>query len=121
MDIALIDAKKTKSVLRRLIKEYHDIYIAVAWGYNGEIADLLLENENKFRSVVFGLNGFSTSPDLVDRLIGVENAFIAKADNGIFHPKLYLFLADGEAEAIVGSANFTNGGLDRNHEVCVHI
>jgi len=121
MNIALLDAKKTRSVLKRLIKDYGDIQIAVAWGYNGKLADLLMENSGKFRSVTFGLNGFATSPDLVERLIGIKNAFIAKADNGIFHPKLYLFMAEGKAEAIVGSANFTKGGLDRNYEACVHI
>lgn len=120
-NIALLDAKKTRSVLKRLIKDYDDIQIAVAWAYNGKLADLLMENSGKFRSVTFGLNGFATSPDLVERLIGTKNAFIAKANNGIFHPKLYLFLAGGKAEAIIGSANFTQGGLDRNHEACVHI
>lgn len=121
MKIALLNAGKTRSVLKRLIEDYDDIQIAVAWGYNGKLADLLMENSGKFRSVTFGLNGFATSPDLVDRLIGTRNAFIAKADTGIFHPKLYLFRAGGKAEAVVGSANFTNGGLDRNHEACVHI
>lgn len=120
-NIALLDAEKTQSVLKRLIRDCDDIHIAVAWGYNGKLADLLIENSRKFRSVIFGLNGFATSPDLVDRLIGTKNAFIAKADKGIFHPKLYLFLAGGKAEAIIGSANFTKGGLDRNHEACVHI
>ncbi|MDB5714413.1 MAG: phospholipase protein [Sphingomonadales bacterium] len=121
MKIALLDAGKTQSVLKRLISDHDDIQIAVAWGYNGKLADLLMENRSKFRSVTFGLNGFATSPDLVQRLIGTKNAFIAKADKGIFHPKLYLFRTGGKAEAIVGSANFTNGGLGRNHEACLHI
>jgi HKD family nuclease len=121
MKIALLDAGKTQAVLKRLISDHNDIQIAVAWGYNGELADLLMENSSKFRSVTFGLNGFATSPDLVERLIGTKNAFIAKADKGIFHPKLYLFRTGDKAEAIVGSANFTKGGLDRNHEACLHI
>jgi HKD family nuclease len=110
MKIALLDAKKTQSVLKRLISDHDEIQIAVAWGYNGKLADLLMENSRKFRSVTFGLNGFATSPDLVQRLIGTKNAFIAKADKGIFHPKLYLFRTENKAEAIVGSANFTKGG-----------
>ncbi|ROT95415.1 hypothetical protein EB810_10040 [Altererythrobacter sp. FM1] len=121
MKIGLLDAGKTRSVLKRLIKDYDDIQIAVAWGYNGKLADLLMENSGKFRSVTFGLNGFATSPDLVARLIGTKNAFIAKADTGIFHLKLYLFRAGGIAQAIVGSANFTKGGLDKNYEACVSI
>ncbi len=58
---------------KRLIKDYDDIQIAVAWGYNGKLADLLMENRGKFRSVTFGLNGFATSPDLVERLVGTKN------------------------------------------------
>ena len=72
MRIALLDAEKTRSVLKRLIRDYHDIHIAVAWGYNGKLADLLMENSGKFHSVTFGLNGFATSPDLVERLIGTK-------------------------------------------------
>ena len=60
VNIALLDAKKTRSVLKRLIKDYDEIQIAVAWGYNGNLADLLMENSEKFLSVTFGLNGFAT-------------------------------------------------------------
>ena len=51
VNIALLDAKKTRSVLKRLIKDYDEIQIAVAWGYNGNLADLLMENSEKFLSV----------------------------------------------------------------------
>lgn len=121
MENALLNAAGMQATLKRLIRNHEEIQFAVAWGYNGELADLLMENSRKFRSITFGLNGFATSPDLVDRLIGTKNAFIAKSDKGIFHPKLYLFRTGDNAEAIVGSANFTRGGLDRNHEACLHI
>ncbi|WP_454887778.1 phospholipase D family protein [Sphingomonas oryzagri] len=121
MKIAMLNAGKMPSTLDRLIAGHDEIRIAVAWGYNGKLADALMENSKKFRSVIIGLNGFATSPDLVERLIGIRNAFIAKADKGIFHPKLYLFRTGDQLEAIVGSANFTTGGLDRNHEACLHL
>jgi HKD family nuclease len=121
MKVTLLNAGTMPAILNRLINDHDEIQIAVAWGYNGKLADRLMENTEKFRSVTFGLNGFATSPDLVERLIGTKNAFIAKADKGIFHPKLYLFRTGSEAEAIVGSANFTNGGLGLNHEACLHI
>jgi HKD family nuclease len=121
MKIALLNAEAMQAKLNHLINGHSEIQIAVAWGYNGKLTDLLMENKRKFRSVIFGLNGFATSPDLVERLIDTKNAFIAKADKGIFHPKLYLFRTGTRAEAIVGSANFTNGGLGLNHEACLHI
>ena len=121
MNVEMLNARLMQTTLKRLIRDHDEIQIAVAWGYNGELADLLMANSVKFHSVTFGLNGFATSPDLVERLIGTKNAFIAKADKGIFHPKLYLFRTGDKAEAIVGSANFTNGGLGLNHEACLHI
>lgn len=121
MKIALLNARQTQATLKTLISDHEQIQIAVAWGYNGVLADLLIKNSTKFRSVTVGLNGFATSPDLVDRLIDTRNAFIAKAEKGIFHPKLYLFSTGKKAEAIVGSSNFTNGGLERNHEASLHI
>lgn len=121
MKIALLNTRNLQNALQNLIQNHAEIQIAVAWGYNGKLADILLENSAKFSSVIFGLNGFATSPDLVDRLIGIKNAFIAKADEGTFHPKIYLFQTGTNVEAIVGSANFTNGGLGRNYEACIHI
>lgn len=120
MKTGLLDARGTARVLRRMIGEHDRIRIAVAWGYNGPLADLLLENRDKFVSVIFGLNGFATSPDLIDRLVKMRGAYVAKAASGIFHPKIYYFESEDMAEAIVGSANFTNGGLGRNFETSVH-
>jgi hypothetical protein len=56
-----------------------------------------------------------------DRLVGVKNAFVATSEKVTFHPKLYYFQSGDTAEAIVGSSNFTNGGLDRNHEANLHV
>ncbi|WP_152616558.1 phospholipase D family protein [Sphingomonas sp. ERG5] len=121
MNVELLNSKSTAHVLKHLISKYDEIHIAVAWGYNGDLSDHLLINSHKFSSVTFGLNGFATSPDLVDRLINVKGAYIAKAKPGIFHPKIYYFQSDEAAEAVIGSANFTKGGLDRNLEACVHL
>ena len=70
MKLLLLNAERMKTTLKRLIRDHEEIQIAVAWGYNGSLADLLIKNSKKFRSVTFGLNGFATSPDLVERLIG---------------------------------------------------
>ncbi|KZL04624.1 NgoFVII restriction endonuclease [Pseudovibrio axinellae] len=121
MKINLLNAETLRGTLPRLICSHDEIQVAVAWGYNGELAKLLMEHSAKFRSVIIGLNGFATCPDLVDRLIDTPNAWVAKATTGIFHPKIYLFRSGSRTEAIVGSANFTSGGLQRNYEACLHI
>lgn len=121
MIIDVVNESDLRKILKKLIVECDKINFAVAWGSAGEMSDILIKNKNKFESVVFGLNKFATDPELVERLIGVKNAFIVKSRHGIFHPKIYLFKKGNEAEAIIGSANFTEGGLERNREACLHI
>src|SRR3546814_5565725 len=57
---------------------------------------------------------------LVDCLVDVPNAYVAKNRPGCFHPKIFYFETGDKAEAIVGSANFTKGGLGPNFEAGVH-
>src|SRR5208282_306456 len=74
-------------------------------------------------------------PDLFDRpvatalLIRDANRIVTEAptvryhranagfSTRVFHPKLGLFVAEDRALAIVGSANLTRGGLERNLEL----
>jgi hypothetical protein len=121
MKIALLDAKKTQSVLKRLISDHDEIQIAVAWGYNGKLADLLMENSRKFRSVTFGLNGFATSPDLVQRLIGTKNAFIAKRTRASSIPSSTCSEPKTKQRPLLEARISRKAGLDQNHEVCLHI
>lgn len=44
--------------------------------------------------------------------------FVLKPD-GVFHPKLYLFVSGNRWEALVGSPNFTAGAMSANTEVAV--
>lgn len=121
MSVGLLGAKGTAKKLESLIKDYDQIYIAAAWGSNSQVADHLIQNKEKFVSVIFGISFCQTDPDLIDRLVGVKNAFVATSEKVTFHPKLYYFQSGDTAEAIVGSSNFTNGGLDRNHEANLHV
>ncbi|MBW0159491.1 phospholipase D family protein [Sedimentimonas flavescens] len=121
MSVKLLNAKAAAKRLEQLIEDHSEIHLAVAWGSNGHIADCLLRNQHKFSSVTFGLAFCQTDPDLVDRLVGVKNAFVADGGNKTFHPKVYYFQTGDVSEAIIGSSNFTAGGLDRNWEASVHI
>jgi HKD family nuclease len=121
MSVKLLDASQVSDLLPKLFEKHDEIYVAAAWGSNGPVAASLFKQVSKFRSVTFGLAFCQTDPDLVDRMVGVANSFVALSDKGTFHPKLYYFTTDGEAEAIVGSSNFTNGGLGTNLEANLHI
>ena len=121
MEIAILEAKAISRRLKTLVEKYDKISIAVAWGELTGVAEILIANKRKFGLVLFGVDFSATDPDLIDQLVGVPNAFIAKNRPGCFHPKIFYFQSRGKAEAIVGSANFTNGGLCKNFEAGVHV
>jgi HKD family nuclease len=121
MEITLLDAKAIARCLPALIEKHEKISIAVAWGDLTGVAETLLANTAKFQSVLLGVDFSATDPNLIDRLVDVPNAFVAKNRPGCFHPKIFYFQSGPKAEAIVGSANFTNGGLGRNLEASVHV
>lgn len=74
-------------------------------------------NATKIHELIVGVDGFGTHPDFLDRAASIANAYVAERDPpAIFHPKIYYFQTGNTAEAIVGSANFTNGGMGRNTE-----
>jgi HKD family nuclease len=121
MDVELLSAVTVSRRLRTLIDKHDEIHLAVAWGYNGPLAEHLLENKSKFASVTFGLAFCQTDPALIESLVGVQNAYVAQGGKATFHPKIYYFRSGNEAEAIVGSSNFTAGGLSKNWEACLHV
>lgn len=121
MEITLLEAKAIAKRLPALIERHEHISIAVAWGDLTGVAKTLLANTAKFQSVLLGVDFSVTDPDLIDRLVDVPNAFVAKNRPGCFHPKIFYFQSGSKAEAIVGSANFTKGGLGINFEASVHV
>lgn len=121
MKISLLDAKSTALQLMKLIEKHDHISIAVAWGGIVPVAEVLLANKAKFDSVILGLDFSATDPDLIDRLVDVPNAFVAKNRRGCFHPKVFYFQSGDEAAAIVGSSNFTTGGLGGNFEANAYV
>jgi hypothetical protein len=69
----------------------------------------------KFVRLLVGLNA-STSPEALSKVHGLPNCEIRYFTRR-FHAKIYLF----DSEALVGSSNLTDGGLQSNREatVCV--
>lgn len=122
MKINLLDARQLAKTLPELFDEHNDIYMSVAWGSNGEAAETLFRNKTKFKSINIGVAFCQTHPDFIDRMVDAPNTYIVNSSgNSVFHPKLYFFVTDNETEAIIGSSNFTNGGLSTNTETNVHI
>jgi HKD family nuclease len=121
-DIELLRADAVNEILCRLIDEHDEFHWAVAWGSMTNAAKALLKNSAKFRDVTFGVAFSQTDPDLVDALQQIERARVAtKFAGGTYHPKVYGFRSEDRAAAIIGSANFTFGGLCNNWEAAIRV
>lgn len=81
-----------------------------------------LERGGRAEAIV-GLDLGGTSPEALESLegMGVELFVFGVKGDRTFHPKVYLLesTATGEYAAIVGSSNWSPGGLDSNFETCL--
>ncbi|MBI4722844.1 MAG: hypothetical protein HY769_07620 [Candidatus Stahlbacteria bacterium] len=91
---------------------------------------IFLRNDGEIR-VLFDIERFITDKAVIEEFATIPGdseckVFIRKRTEksqiaGIFHPKIYLFFNENEYSAIVGSSNFTLGGLQRNIECNIYI
>lgn len=120
MDVEFLVAQAVRRKLRRLMDEHDEFHWAVAWGSHGDMTRRLLANRAKFRNVTFGVAFSQTDPGLVSALVGVPHSYVAtRFAGGTYHPKVYGFRSGSRVAAIIGSANFTGGGLGKNLEAAV--
>ncbi|MEO1015178.1 MAG: phospholipase D family protein [Pseudomonadota bacterium] len=75
---------------------------------------------------IVGIDHRGTSSEgLNDLMVGVRpNGRVVVFHNAIastFHPKVYLFKDDKEADVLIGSGNMTEGGLFTNYEAAVRV
>lgn len=117
----LTTASQVNHQLTRLLRECSSCQVAVAWATVGFDAFQRLKNHNgKIARMVVGTSFFQTHPAFIEAFQTHPNVrFVLKTD-GVFHPKLYFFeKAGGAWECIIGSPNFTKGGLGGNDEMAV--
>jgi HKD family nuclease len=120
MKAEFLSAHAVRRRLARYIEDYSEFHWAVAWGTYGTLAKRLFARRGKFRNVTFGVAFSQTDPEIVDALVDVANGYVAtRFAGGTFHPKVYGFRSGKHAVAIIGSANFTRGGLGNNLEAAV--
>lgn len=96
---------------------------AVAWASTGFPAfDGLVKNRSKIDRLTVGLHFYQTHPNFIQDFRDHEGVRFRMETSGVFHPKIYLFThSDGTWDCILGSANFTAGGLRKNVEACLLI
>lgn len=120
MEISFLTTADITPVLKGLIAEFDEFHWAIAWGSMTEVGHQLFHSCEKIRDVTFGIAFSQTDPDLIDKMAETQKGTIVKAfPGGTFHPKVYAFRSSNTAAAIVGSANFTFGGLGKNSEAVI--
>lgn len=116
----LSNSAEIETHLRRLIKSSEQVSFAVAWASrNTKCCDLLLKHQGKIKLAVVGTHFYQTDPEFIADFRQHPNLRFQLTTSGVFHPKTYLFESGSEWHAIVGSANFTQGGLRGNTENAV--
>lgn len=111
------------NTFNELFAKAEEVKIAVAW-VNADLAAVqnLLAQSYKVKRMVVGVKFYGTSPEFLRATYRKRNFRFHLSEKGTFHPKLYLFhFTDGSWKAIIGSANFTVGAFEKNHELCVLI
>lgn len=117
MKITNLNAKETGIALQKLISSSDEIWWAVAWATETKVFENLYQHREKIRNLIIGTDFAHTCPKLLRRLMEVETVHIKVSDSGkTFHPKIYCFTKGNKVTAIVGSSNFTNGGIIKNDE-----
>jgi len=75
--------------------------------------------------VVIGVDFYQSEPKVIDKLFKLKRSgdvalYMGSPDKQYtFHPKLFMFEKEGVTDVIVGSANWTYGGMAENHELSV--
>jgi len=117
----LCETEDLKQILKTLFKKHKRIYIASAWASAGTAEfELLKANRNKIKSLIIGTHFYQSDPDFLEEFKN-QGKFVLNP-SGVFHPKVYFFASSKEDwDCIVGSSNFTNGGLGVNTEMSVHL
>ena len=116
--------KNIHNTLIKLMDTYENYYIATAWAsYHTDASLKLFKKKKNIVKMVVGIHFYQTDPDFIDKFSKKCNVRFILNPNGVFHPKVYLFADESgnEWECLIGSANFTQGGLTKNDELMVHI
>ena len=119
--------KNRKNEFKKLLERAAKLDIVSAFVSNNDIFNDAVERATDGKLTVRLLAGISNAisdPDvLLKKACNLEIKVLsgnvsANKKNGVFHPKIYIFTDNsGQKEVLLGSANFTEGGLQRNEEV----
>jgi len=109
-----------KEKLIELINSCSSMQIAVAWATaNHEVSKTLIDNRDKINKLIVGTHFFQTDPNFLEAFLDDNKVRVIYETGEVFHPKIYYFKLKDGWECLIGSANFTNGAMNRNKELLV--
>ncbi len=134
MEILFTDNSDKNTCLEKIqaaLSHATKVNIAVAFlkqsGFNLLKDDLLKTSEKGSVELIVGLDFRTTEPKTLKEILGYSKDFNIRCycfsdyrsnNNPVFHPKLYYIEGKGDtATAIIGSSNFTRGGMRDNYEI----
>lgn len=127
----LLNSEETAKTLIELVNKHRKVSFAVAWANINKVFDAFKKNKSKIQSSVIGTHFHQTHPDVLEWYYKCyqENPgtaphlgfIIEEPANSVFHPKIYLFWSRRKWDLLIGSANLTTGGMDRNTELVLHV
>jgi HKD family nuclease len=134
MKVSIIDNNKLshEKAILRLIKGSEKLTIAVAFLKLSGVRLIKTLINSKLKNMeeltfIVGLDFYQTEPTALWQLFELQDKYSSvriktcQKKNQVFHPKLYLSEQANSFEAIVGSANMTNGGLNKNFELSCRV
>lgn len=120
MKVTFLEQAGITKELRKLMSTFDEFYWAVAWGTVNKLSEDLIASRGKIKQLTFGTHFYQSDPELLENFKGKKFARVMPNDAaGTFHPKVYLFMNCERAAAIVGSANFTSGAMNKNNEAAI--
>lgn len=118
MNIHYVCGEYIAETLIRLMQEYKKFYWAIAWGSDNPASEYLIQYKEKISFLVIGTHFYQTSPEFLEKFVGLESARVIAPNGATFHPKIYLFESGNRSSILIGSANFTNSAMSGNIETC---
>lgn len=108
-------ANAIRKRLLKLISECDSFQMATAWATESDVMNAATGSD-KLERLVIGTHQYFTSPEILQRCLGMPEVRYVPPKGPMFHPKLYTFDLSGQVEIFLGSANLTKGGLANNIE-----
>lgn len=119
------------STVKTFLKDAEEVFISVAYLKCSGLAHLrkFMKTDTRFK-IIAGANFGITDPEALTEILGYMEpgatdgrvmGYLNNLKSTVnFHPKMYLARKGGTGHILIGSANLTDGGLEKNNECSIY-